>query len=105
MGVDIPVYLPTINKSVAQWNFKDSLYLSTYWGWTQNYTTQFNGHTINLELTHLNDPRPISGFTTMGSGAQVSTTYAGTANHLHVGVVVDGIPFDPLTDLSMCTEN
>ncbi|OGH14506.1 MAG: hypothetical protein A3H50_00575 [Candidatus Levybacteria bacterium RIFCSPLOWO2_02_FULL_37_10] len=103
-GAGIPVYLPMINRSVVQWAFTKSEFLNSNWGYRQIYNTLFNGHSIDLELTHLNESLPILQSTTISSGTQVATTHS-VAAHLHTGVIIDGTPVDPITDLFMCTGN
>jgi len=104
VGAGIPVYLPMINGLAVQWTFTKSEFLNSNWGYRQVYNALFNGHSIDLELTHLNESRPIPQSTTINSGTQVATTHS-VAAHLHTGVVIDGTPVDPITDLFMCVGN
>ena len=68
------------------------------------YNAEFNGHSINLELTHLSEARPGQIDAPIESKTQVATTYSGGNPHLHIGVTVDGKPVDPIADLFMCAQ-
>src|SRR3989338_6455392 len=103
-GVLLPVYLPLINGSVAQWRFEGGLSIPLDGGWRQMYNAEFNGHSINLELTHLSEARPGQIDAPIESKTQVATTYSGGNPHLHIGVTVDGKPVDPIADLFMCAQ-
>lgn len=103
VGSNVPVYLPPISGNTLQWKFVKSEFLNAGWGFRQVYNSQFNGRSIDLELTHLNEQYPPT-YALINSGAQIATTHS-IAGHLHTGVVIDGKPVDPISDLFMCTGN
>lgn len=102
VGANIPIYLPVVNGASATWTFSGNENLGSI-GWRQNYTTRSNNQTITLSLTHLNESDPLTTGSLL-SGAKVATTRSAQA-HLHVGVLINGVPVDPIKDLSMCTSN